>query len=183
MDLKLLEKILNNKSGKDTCTVMGWIPKFDDKGRPVNADLNICKDFSIVDNHYYLVVSHVWKIFIYDLPEEQVKTLCKDDKGDPILMPNTKGGDRICVIDFKPDYLDEKISKEEIQYPVGIIVNDYNYEFIYKSGSKGSLSPMIMKATDDNTSVVIPDSESIEIKKHLKEFYKESYPDLYPEVN
>lgn len=67
MIIETLERLTQNfNSFNGTCTLMGWIPRFDDKGRPLNADPNVRRGNAHVGGIDFHYVRVGWKVTIYE---------------------------------------------------------------------------------------------------------------------
>lgn len=89
---KLKEKTENFEKGFHSETLMGWWPKFDDNGRPMNADPNYRTGSVDLCGKTYTFVRKAWKVKVWER------------KASYTEFRNTEG-DFIAEIDLTPHYL------------------------------------------------------------------------------
>lgn len=77
-------------------TLMGWIPNYDKKGRPLNCDPNYKDSEFVIEGQTYKVTRHGWMVIIWEGDGRYTKLLGGiPDKGI------------LAKIDLTPDYVKE----------------------------------------------------------------------------
>lgn len=99
MILELIRNITNNFSGNTFkgSTLMGWVPRFDDQGRPLNADPNYLSGDIDIDGQTYYYIKKGWIVKLWDKPINYLQF----DRHDYIEM-----------LDSTPDYVKEYYQKK-----------------------------------------------------------------------
>lgn len=85
-------------------TLLGWFPKYDDQGRPLNADPNTITSTVCIDGKNYRVEKWGWDVAIFE------------------------GDIQLCAIDLTPDYIEKRETPEWKEWYVDgdTIVNPNN---------------------------------------------------------
>lgn len=85
-------------------TLLGWIPKYDEQGRPLNCDPNYIDSSFLIDNNIYYVTRVGWKVYIWNKFKRYTNVWKKNNEEDILAL-----------IDLTPDYVKEyyKINKNE----------------------------------------------------------------------
>lgn len=92
-----LKKITNNfESGFRQSTLMGWTPKFDIQGRPLNTDPNYRRGEVLIEDKTYWFIRKGWIVRIYD------------NKTDYTKFHDTSEYPFIEEVGLTPDYVKER---------------------------------------------------------------------------
>lgn len=88
-------------------TLLGYIPKYDEQGRQVNADPNYRTSSVVIGNVEYPITKHGWYAYIWK-PEyiDYINTLYM------LIWRTNVENYLIAKVDLKPDYVKEYDSKK-----------------------------------------------------------------------
>jgi hypothetical protein len=100
---RIIEAIRNLTNGTwlsddYTSTCMGWVRKYDTRGRVVNPDPNYKDCQAYIGNKLYKWTKHGWDVFIWKLGVDASYLNCMSEDIDQYLL--TK-------VDITPDYVKE----------------------------------------------------------------------------
>ena len=80
-------------------TLMGWFPRYDKKGRPLNADPNYIHYYVNIDGINYAVTKHGWNVIVWKSEYIDEVSYCS-------AMGDTKDNNKILYeYDITPKYL------------------------------------------------------------------------------
>lgn len=77
-------------------TLLGWTPKYDEQGRPLNCDPNYIDSSFKIDNKIYYVTKVGWKVYIWNKFKRYTNVWKKNNEEDILAL-----------IDLTPDYVKE----------------------------------------------------------------------------
>lgn len=76
-------------------TLLGWAPKYDEQGRPLNCDPNYIDSSFKIDNKIYYVTKVGWKVYIWNKFKRYTNVWKNNEE------------DILALIDLTPDYVKE----------------------------------------------------------------------------
>jgi hypothetical protein len=88
----LKQKTQNFENGFYSSTLLGWTPKFDEQGRPLNANPNYRDGTATIEGKTYWFTRKAWKVRIWDRMARYTEFM--SDKQDFIEE-----------VDLTPDYV------------------------------------------------------------------------------
>lgn len=116
-----------------TSTLLGWVPHYDEQGRPLNADPNTKHSNITIDGTDYLITRKGWHAYVF-----------KPTKQNAMLLAE---------VDLRPDYVKEYEASEakrtkhvhETRYDVVELDDTINLMTIhYRDGVKGNTNVSIL---------------------------------------
>ena len=116
-----------------TSTLLGWVPRYDEQGRPLNADPNTKHSTITIDGTDYLITRKGWHAYVF-----------KPTKHNAVLLAE---------VDLRPDYVKEYEAAEakrpkhahETRYDVVELDDVINLLTIhYRDGVKGNTNVSIL---------------------------------------
>jgi hypothetical protein len=95
--IQVAENLTKNFQNFDASTLMGWFPKHDSQGRPINADPNEQWTVFTFENVLAKVVRTEWMVGLY-LSEKMMTQ-------DQAMIKSLENWNKVAEIDLTPTYL------------------------------------------------------------------------------
>ena len=148
-------------------TLLGWVPHYDEQGRPLNADPNTKHSTITIDGTDYLITRKGWHAYVFkptkqdDEPNPKHSKVTVDGTNylinrqvlDEYLYNPTKRALLLAEVDLRPDYVKEYEAAEakrpkhahETRYDVVELDDTINLLTIhYRDGVKGNTNVSIL---------------------------------------
>ena len=148
-----------------TSTLLGWVPHYDEQGRPLNADPNSKHSTITVDGTDYLITRRGWCAYVFKPtkhnPDTNPKHLKVTVDGylittqglDSYLYDPTKHALLLAEVDLRPDYVKEYEAEVKAKRPKH--VHETRYDVVELDDTINLLTIHYREGVKGNTRVSI----------------------------
>lgn len=150
-----------------TSTLLGWVPRYDEQGRPLNADPNSKHSKVTINETDYLITRKGWHAYVFKPTKHNEESNSKHSKVtvdgtdylinrqglDEYLYNPTKHSLLLAEVDLRPDYVKEYEEEMEAKRPKH--VHETRYDVVELDDNINLLTIHYCDGVKGNTKVSI----------------------------